>query len=145
MTVSSSATRSATPVGVAELLAGSATAGRFALLEMTVSRGAEPPRHCHHREDKVLYVLAGELDVMVGAERRTATAGTAVFVPCGVEHGFAVLSGEARLLTAFLPAGFEAFYRETAGFPPDDLDRLIATAARYACEVTGPPLTADGR
>ena len=55
----------------------------------------------------------------------------------------AVRSEEARLLSAFLPAGFDGFYRETADLGPDDLDRMIATAARYGCEITGPAIRAN--
>jgi quercetin dioxygenase-like cupin family protein len=125
------------------LIGGRATAGRFALIELTVERGAEPPCHRHANEDEVIYVLAGDVHILVGTQRLSKTAGGAIFIPRGVEHGFAVVSGQARLLTAYLPAGFEGFYRETADAVPGDLDRLIATAARYGCEVTGPPLTVD--
>jgi len=130
---------------VEELIAGDLTAGRFALVAMTVPQGTEPPRHRHQNEDEVIYVLAGEVEFQVGTERSCGAAGTAILIRRGIEHGFAVRSDEARLLTAFLPAGFEGFYREIAGVAPDDFDRLIATAARYACEVTGPPISADGR
>jgi hypothetical protein len=81
--------------------------------------------------------------LQVADKRSIHSAGAAIFIPRGSEHGFAILSDEARLLTAFTPAGFEGFFRETADATPDDLGRLIATAARYGAEVTGPPIAFD--
>jgi quercetin dioxygenase-like cupin family protein len=135
------ATRTGAGCRVTELLAAAATAGRCALLALMVDPGGEPPRHRHFNEDEVIYVLGGEVQFVVGEERLSGRAGTAIYVPRGVDHGFAVVAGPAHLLCTFLPSGFERFYQEIAGIAPDDLDRLIATAARYGCEVTGPPMT----
>ena len=120
------------------LVAGEETGGRLAIVETVELRGAEPPRHCHHWEDEALYVLGGELAVCLGAEWRRVPAGQAVLLPRGLEHGFAVVGEEARVLTVLTPAGFEGFYRELTG-AASDLERLVATAARYGCEITGPP------
>jgi quercetin dioxygenase-like cupin family protein len=122
---------------------GAATAGRLALLEWVVARGEEPPRHCHHWEDEALFVLAGALSVQIGGTWVAARAGAAVFLPRGVEHGFLVATPVARLLVALTPAGFEGCYRELGGATAPTLERLVATAARYGCEITGPP-PADG-
>ena len=130
---------------VAVLIAGEGTGGRFALVETVEVRSAKEPRHLHHREDETLYVLEGALSVWVGGGWVEAPAGTAVFLPRGVEHAFVVATAAARVLTILAPAGFEGFYREmdTAGEYPPDVERLVATAARYGCEITGP--TPKGR
>ncbi len=120
------------------LIGGAETGGRLAVAEEVIGRGAELPRHCHHWEDEALYVLEGELAVCLGGEWRWVPAGGAILLPRGVEHAVAVVGEEARVLTVLTPAGFEGFYRELAGAAPD-LDRLVATAARYGCEITGPP------
>ena len=124
----------------AVLVAGEETGGRFALVELVLARGAEPPCHRHHWEDETLYVLAGALRVRVGDAWVEAPAGAAVFLPRGGEHGLVVTTREARVLAALTPAGFEGFYREVAGAAPG-LERLVALAARYGCEITGPPPT----
>lgn len=121
------------------LVEGAATGGRLALLALTVARGAEPPRHRHHWEDEALYVLAGALRVWVGGAWVAAPTGAAVFLPRGGEHGFVVATPTATVLVALTPAGFEGCYRELGGASSASLERLVATAARYGCEITGPP------
>ena len=126
------------------LLAGAETGGRLAVVETVEARGAALPLHRHHWEDEVLYVVAGELAVRLGGAWRRVPAGAAVLLPRGVEHAVAAATPEARVLTILTPAGFEGFHREwgtmTAGVATD-LERLVALAARYGCEITGPPPT----
>ena len=119
------------------LVGGEETGGRFALVETVEERCAEPPRHLHHWEDETLYVLEGALDVWVAGGWVEVPAGAAVFLARGVEHAFRVETARARVLVFLTPAGFEGFYREmdAAG---SEVERLVATAARYGCEITGP-------
>ena len=120
------------------------TAGRLALITATTQRGAEPPCHRHHWEDELLYVLEGDLVVWVDGKWSIAPVGEAVFIPRGCEHTFAVLSDHARVLMLYTPAGFEGLYRDlkaqTVWATPDnhDIERWVATAARYGCEITAP-------
>jgi quercetin dioxygenase-like cupin family protein len=125
---------------------GADTGGRVALIETVEVRGKEPPCHQHQWEDEVLYVLAGELAVCVRGTWTAAPQGTTVLIPCGAEHGFAVLSDTALILTTFAPAGFEGFYRDAdqdaawADTTPLAIERMLATAAHYGCAITGPRL-----
>jgi hypothetical protein len=106
--------------------------------------GAEPPCHRHAWEDKLIYVQAGTLAVYLNNAWLPAPASTAVWIPRRTDHTFAVLSDEALVLTLFVPAGFDGFYREGGTALPWrhttalQLERLVATAARYGCEITGP-------
>jgi len=118
------------------LVDGEETGGRFALVETVEVWGGGLPRHRHHWEDEALYVLEGELAVCLGDERIAASAGTVVLLPRGVEHAVAAVTQEARALAVFTPAGFEGFYRELGEAAPD-LERLVAMAARFGCEITG--------
>ena len=133
------------------LLTGEETGGHFALVRATARRGWEPPCHLHRREDETLCVLAGDLTCYVGGESQPVLAGMCIYLPRGLEHGFVVESDEATLLHLFTPAGYEGAIRElgmvaspntappaAAGLP--DVERLITVAARYGCEITGPPL-----
>ena len=120
------------------LVGGAETGGRLAIVEEVLWRGAELPRHLHHWEDEALYVLDGELAICLGGEWRRVPVGAAILLPSGIEHAVAVAGAAARVLTVLTPAGFEGFYRELAGAAAD-LDRLVAVAARYGCEITGPP------
>ena len=123
---------------VAVLIGGEVTGGRFALVEIVEARGKAAPRHRHHWEDEALYVLAGALRVCVGGVWADVPAGAAVVLPRGVEHAVAAATATARVLAVVAPAGFEGLYRDVAGAAPG-LERLVALAARYGCEITGPP------
>jgi quercetin dioxygenase-like cupin family protein len=122
------------------LVGAETTAGRLALIETVERRGEEPPCHRHYWEDELIYVLAGELALYIEGKWLSFPPARAVMVPRSVEHTFAVLSDTARLLTVFTPAGFEGFYRELgqAGGDVYILERWVATAARFGCEITGP-------
>jgi quercetin dioxygenase-like cupin family protein len=130
------------------LLDGEKTGGRFALLELQETHGDEPPRHLHHWEDEALYVLQGELTVYLGEAAISAPAGTALLLPRGVEHSYAVVSETASLLALFTPSGFEGYFQALAAGAAGSetsLDRLISVAARHGCEITGPPPRGAGR
>ena len=120
------------------LVWGEDTAGRCGLVETVEERGAHSPRHLHHREDETLYVIEGSLIVWVEGEWVEAPAGTAVFLPRGVEHALLAETDEAKVLSFFAPAGFERFYGEMAAVGPLDVERLVTTAARYGCQISGP-------
>jgi len=132
---SASATRES---NIAVLVRGEETTGSCGLVETVEERGAHPPRHLHHREDETLYVIEGSLRVWVAGEWVEAPAGTALFLPRGVEHALLAKSEKARVLSFFAPAGFERFYGEMATVSPLDVERLVTTAARYGCEIAGP-------
>jgi hypothetical protein len=102
-------------------------------------------------------VLAGTLSYHIGDEVRHAPAGSCVFLPRGVEHTFVVHTPEARVLTLYMPGGFEGYLREMSALRPTgsgaehEIERMITVAARYGCDITGPPpvphdqVPADGR
>jgi quercetin dioxygenase-like cupin family protein len=128
------------------LVSGAQTEERFMLLHTCETRGHEPPRHIHQQADEVLFVLEGQLQVTVGDTRFDAHQGACVLLPRGVEHSFVLCSDEAKLLL-LLPAHLGGYFRElsrpaTQSTVPTDsglqVERLIATAARYGMEITGP-------
>jgi quercetin dioxygenase-like cupin family protein len=134
-TPSSSAARNS---GIAILVWGEETAGRCGMVETVEERGAHSPRHLHHREDETLYVIEGSLSVWVAGEWVDAPAGTAVFLPRGVEHALLAETEKARVLSFFAPAGFERFYGEMATVGQLDVERLVTSAARYGYQIAGP-------
>ncbi len=122
------------------LVGGGETGGRFALVDMVEERGAELPRHLHHWEDETLYVLEGAIYAWVAGEWVEVPAGSALFLPRGVEHALCASTERARVLVFLAPSGFEGFYLEMVAAHPPDIERLVTAAARYGCEITGPPL-----
>ena len=124
--------------GIAVLVRGEDTAGTCGLVETVGERGAHSPRHLHLREDETLYVIEGSLSAWVAGEWVEAPAGTALFLPRGVEHALLAETEGTRVLSFFTPAGFEKFYGELATVGPPGVERLVTTAARYGCEIVGP-------
>ena len=128
----------------------------LAVLEIRAVRGAEPPLHLHHREDEAFYLLDGEMTFYIGDAVLEATAGSFVYAPRGVPHGFRLSSETVRMLAFLWPAGGVAQFRELgepapsldipplpAGEPdPEFVARDIAVMARWGVETVGPPPTA---
>ena len=72
--------------------------GLYALLP-----GERDPQSPHH-EDELYYVVGGRATIRVGNEEHPVSAGSAVFVPAGVEHHFHSITAELRVLVVFAPA-----------------------------------------
>ena len=87
------------------------TGGSYSLLHQRLQRGSGPAPHAHE-QDEALYVLEGELTLIAGEERFTATAGSFVYIPEGTIHTFLVESAETQLLNWYLPGGFEQVVQE---------------------------------
>jgi mannose-6-phosphate isomerase-like protein (cupin superfamily) len=129
-----------------------ATEGRSAVVELLDHRSS-PPLHLHHNGDEAFYVIQGELEVVCDGRRLTAGSGDFVFVPRGQAHSYLVRSPEARLLAIYTAPGMEQFFLDNgvAAVPGDDPPPLTlpdpeafaASAARYACEILGPPLSLE--
>ena len=132
------------------------TDGTLALGHAVVRPGGEPPLHVHAREDEIFYVLDGEITFQRGNERIDAGPGDTVFMPRGVQHGFAVITETASLLQVFTPGGLEEAFRSLSQpapaaelppapdgpLPPEAVDAMTARFAEYGVEFTGPPLAA---
>jgi quercetin dioxygenase-like cupin family protein len=95
---------------VTPLILSDETQDRFALLEVVSPRGTEPPKHVHHLEDELFYLLEGEATFQVGDQQFEARAGDLLFLPRGVPHGFEIHSDLMRFLLLVTPGDFEDFY-----------------------------------
>ncbi len=129
---------------VSFLVSGADTGGRFALIQTCETRGCEPPRHIHHHEDEIIYVLEGCLRFSVDEASFDAPSGSYVLLPRGVEHGFLLATAEAKLLMMPTPAGLEGYFKELSQLVEHrhaalDAEQLVTVAARYGVEITGPP------
>ena len=126
---------------------GATTGHSFGLIEQVLPAGCAPPPHVHHGEDEAFYVLEGHLTFVCGERTWEAPAGTFVFLPQGIVHGFRVTAEQpARLLQFNMPAGVEQMFVE-AGEPaqervlppagPSEVDKLLALTAHYNVEIVG--------
>jgi mannose-6-phosphate isomerase-like protein (cupin superfamily) len=128
--------------------------GGINLLEQVLPEGFSPPRHIHHNEDEIFYVLEGELEFRVGDEPVTLRPGDTLVAPRGIAHTFLVIcTGGARMLTITTKGEFEAMARaagrpaEADALPPRQAAPTHTQMAVFeaACrangiEVVGPPL-----
>jgi len=125
-------------VGIGSVwLSGADTGGAYCLLEIGLAPAMMVPRHTHTREDETYYVLAGELEVIVGDEVSTLRPGESLTAPRNIPHQLRN-SGkvENHYLIMFSPAGFEGFLRATAIPAPDNaiavaIGNVHALAADY--------------
>lgn len=132
------------------LATGDDTEGKYAMWEALVPPGGGPPPHVHSREEEGFFILEGEITLHVGDQRTVATAGTFANMPVGTPHSFKNESDRpARMLIVVAPAGLERMFFEigqpveqgaTTAPPPtkDEIEKLLAVAARYGIEIRLP-------
>ena len=119
--------------------AGEETGGAFSLLESAEPPGFGPPLHIHHDAAEAFYVVEGEYIIFLPSGEVRCPAGSFIFVPAGVEHGFRVGEAPSRKLNIYVPAAMIGYFDEmVAAVGPLDDARLARLAAKYSMEVTGP-------
>jgi quercetin dioxygenase-like cupin family protein len=144
--------------GLFEQLASAAeTAGAFGVSLVTQPAGSATPLHVHTREAEAFYMLDGNLTYQAGEKVHRLSAGSFIYLPCGVPHAFRVSgAGPARFLALVAPGGLMALYDEVGRPAPDrrlpepgetsmteEIQRWLETAPRYGLRVVGPPLPAE--
>ena len=123
------------------------TAGALFAFEDRLVCGKLTPLHRHPDADESLYVLEGEIAVVVGDTRRELGPGGFTFTPRGMAHALSVVSPTATVLTIHTPGTGEDFYFDaseptdaTAGAGPVDYASVgEAAKATGATEILGPP------
>lgn len=126
-------------------LSGDETGGKYSLTEFTMAPPPVPgpPPHIHEDADEAIYVLEGTLEMGIGEQRVTGTAGAVMLVPRGKLHSLANPGpGPARMLIILSPPGYEGFWREMAelraalGGPPD-AETTLALQRKYHLSTSG--------
>jgi quercetin dioxygenase-like cupin family protein len=121
--------------GVTVKTSTEATGGLCTVWEGQVAAGATGAGpHFHRGRDEFFYILDGELVLQIDDATHTVGAGTFVFVPRGVVHGFHNASAaSARLLVMHHPAGFERYFEAMQELATSGASReeRAALAARY--------------
>ena len=117
------------------------TGGVFSLLEAEEPPGFGPPLHIHHDAAEAFYVLEGEYVMFLDDREVACPAGSFIFIPAGMRHGFRVGAVPSRKLNFYFPAAMIGYF--------DDLseairggeveERLLAEIGRrHSMEVVGP-------
>jgi quercetin dioxygenase-like cupin family protein len=120
------------------------TGGTLGLVEQVLQPGFAAPWHVHHAEDEAFYVIEGELTFLCGDQCIAAGAGTFVYGPREIPHGFRVEGSDpARMLLLTTPGAFINFVLDLSEpappSGPPNMGHLLAVAARYNVEILGPP------
>lgn len=115
---------------------------QFTLLEASEPPHFGPPMHIHRDAAEAFYVLEGEYLIVIDDVETTCPAGSFVYIPAGVVHGFRVGPTPSKKLNLYVPAAMIGYFDElaaAAGAADDaDPDALAAVARRYGMEVIGP-------
>lgn len=120
---------------------GTQTGDAFALLEASEPPNFGPPMHIHHNCGEAFYVLEGVYRFFIEADEYACPAGSFVYVPAGLRHGFRVGSVPSRKLNLYSPAAMVGYFDELAaaiaggGGDPESLDTI---ARRAGMEIVGP-------
>ena len=117
------------------------TNGAFTLLEAQEPAGFGPPLHIHHDAAEAFYVLEGEYIIFLDGREASCRAGSFIFIPAGMPHGFRVGDVASRKLNLYTPAAMVGYFDEVADATKAgevDEDVLSQIALRYAMEVIGP-------
>lgn len=118
------------------------TGGVVSVLEAEEPPGFGPPIHVHEDAAEAFYVLEGEYVMTLDGEDVTCPAGTFVFIPAGVPHGFRVGDVPSRKLNLYFPAAMVGYFDDlAAALRRTDVDdeELAEIARAHAMTVTGPP------
>lgn len=120
---------------------GEQTGDAFTLLEADEPPGFGPPMHIHRDAAEAFYVVAGEYIIFVGDEEFACPAGSFIFIPAGVPHGFRVGTQPSRKLNLYTPAAMIGYFDELSEALAEgeaDPDVLAQIADRYGMDVIGP-------
>lgn len=115
------------------------TNGVFSVVEVVTPPQGKVALHVHEREDELVYVLDGTIEVTLGDQTMTATTGVLALLPRGIPHGFTNVGNSAsRVLDTILPGNFDAYFVEMAALyskkepNPEEVDALSRKyAIRY--------------
>ena len=118
------------------------TGGVVSVLEAVEPPGFGPPIHVHADAAEAFYVLEGEYIMYLADREFTCPAGSFIFIPVGVRHGFKVGGVPSRKLNFYFPAAMIGYFDDLAAAMARgevDDERLTEIARSNAMEVVGPP------
>ena len=128
--------------GVTVKATGEGTGGVVSVIENEEPPGFGPPIHVHHDCAEAFYVLEGEYVMSLEDREFVCPAGSFIFIPQGVRHGFRVGDAASRKLNLYFPASMIGYFDELARAlqrEPVSEEELAAIAEAHRMEIVGPP------
>lgn len=117
------------------------TGGAFSLLEATEPADFGPPMHIHRDAAEAFYVLDGQYRIFIEDDETDCPAGSFIYIPAGIQHGFRVGDAPSRKLNLYTPAAMVGYFDElseairTGTAEPQRLEEI---ARRFGMHVIGP-------
>ncbi len=107
------------------------TGGAYSVFEDLLLPGQGPPLHTHTNEDETMYVIEGELEVVLGDQTYLVKPGDFAHMARGVPHRFKNVSDKpTRMLLSYSPGGFEQWFLDVGTPVVDPLEMPpVVTAA----------------
>lgn len=91
------------------------TNGGFSVIEIISPPGEGAALHVHENEDELVYLLSGEIEVMLGDQTMLAVPGVTALLPRGIAHGFTnVGDTPSVVIDTILPGAFDNYFSEMA-------------------------------
>jgi mannose-6-phosphate isomerase-like protein (cupin superfamily) len=117
------------------------TDAAFTMLEAAEPPNFGPPLHVHHNTAEAFYVLEGEYLIFLEEREYPCPAGSFIYIPAGIRHGFRVGGSPSRKLNLYAPAAMVGYFDElSVAIKSGEADpqRLDEIALRHGMEVIGP-------
>ena len=116
------------------------TGGAFTMLEADEPAGFGPPLHIHHDAAEAFYVIEGVYRIFVEDDEFVCPAGSFIFIPSGVRHGFRVGDVPSRKLNLYSPAAMVGYFDELSAAQEGSADEALLEdiAGRHSLEILGP-------
>ena len=118
------------------------TDGIVSVLEASEPPGFGPPIHLHDDAAEAFYVLDGEYLMNLDGEEHRCPAGSFIFIPAGVPHGFRVGDVPSRKLNFYFPAAMIGYFDDLAlALSRSDVTEgdLAEIAQAHHMHIVGPP------
>src|SRR5436190_3439544 len=95
-------------------VSGKDTGGAMCVLEVNNTGW---PRHVNRDQDEWIYVVEGDVELEIGKKRFHLGTRESMFIPRNVEHVWAALGSNAKIINTYQPAGkIEEFFQAVAKF-----------------------------
>lgn len=125
-------------LGVTHLLTSAQTGGAYYLCEAVFGPESGSRLHIHHREDEVIYVLEGAIDIRLDNDKLHVPVGGVIHLPKKVPHALHnPLKIPLKFMVHAIPGGLENYFDEVEaaiqnGTLDDDMHTRIS--AKYGLE-----------
>ena len=87
----------------------------FSVVEILTPPGKGVSLHVHEKEDELVYLLQGEIEVTLGDQSMRAVPGVMALLPRGIPHGFTNVGDTPSIvIDTILPGAFDNYFAEMA-------------------------------